>query len=496
VNPLVPAAWDYFALENVPYRGRNVTVLWDRDGSRYGQGAGLRVYVDGRLAATRPDLGRLSLPVSTRPVSQPAVVNDASNPAGAGYPAPFASYTNAIDNTWDVVDGRIYYDDVPHSRWTNYNSPNASDHLGIDYGVPTPVSDLRMYLYDDGGGVRTPASYEVEYWTGGSWQVVPQQQRTPLTGNALNRVTFPALTTTRIRVRFENPPGAKVGVTELGTWSPAPPGLTLTGTTTRYTNTTGRTLRDVRVSLAAPPGWRVEGDGTARRLRPGETLTTRWRVTPPAGLLPGDYPLRAFTETTSSEYATYRIPFDPAMFPTVDVPGLTEVTAHQPSTSEALPAIDLDAGTLTATGDTPYFALLTTPETPSAQDTAVILTVGAMTGTGAQEDSVFAGWVADRDNYVTAWYNNTRKSSGINVRVHGTDLNTPGDAAADLAPGDRLALVHSGGTISSYAETDGAWHPLRTASIGDALTPGHHYGVGVRATRGTLTVHDLTGVSR
>ena len=49
--------WDYFAVENMPYHGRNLTVVWDRDGSRYGQGAGLRVYVDGELAHQQPTLG-------------------------------------------------------------------------------------------------------------------------------------------------------------------------------------------------------------------------------------------------------------------------------------------------------------------------------------------------------------------------------------------------------------------------------------------------------
>ncbi|HEX2130962.1 MAG TPA: glycosyl hydrolase family 65 protein, partial [Actinophytocola sp.] len=217
VNPLVPASWDHFALENVPYRGHNVTVLWDRDGSRYGQGAGLRVYVDGQLAEHRRTLGEVSLRVGTGTVSQPYRVNDAANPHGAGYPRPFASFTGSIDSVWDAVDGRVYYDDVPHSRWTNYGSPNASDHLGVDFGVPTPVSDVRLHLYDDGGGVRAPASFRLEHWTGSAWRVLATE--TSPVGDALNRVTFPTVVTSRIRVVFTNQPGAKVGVTELSAWS-------------------------------------------------------------------------------------------------------------------------------------------------------------------------------------------------------------------------------------------------------------------------------------
>jgi hypothetical protein len=495
VNPLVPLDWDWFALENVPYRGHDVTVLWDRDGSRYGQGAGLRVYVDGRVVAARSGLGRLAVPVPTRPVSQPAEVNDASNPSGAGYPRPFASYTNAIDDAWDVLDGRVYYDDVPHSRWTNYNSPNVSDHLGVDFGVPTPVRDVRMYLYDDGGGVRTPASYEVEYWTGSQWQVVQGQHRSPLAGNTLNRITFPPVTTTRLRVRFENPPGAKVGVTELGVWSPVSPTLTLSDSTTTYTNGTGRVVKDVRVTLAVPPGWRATPvtPATAAHLRPGARLVTRWTITPPDGLAPGDYPIRAFTSTTSSEYGVYRVPFDPANYPVVDLAGLSTFTAHQPFPGEAVPSLSVD-GALTATGTSPYFALVSSGVAPSSPHAVSLLTVGAFTNTGAPEDSVFVGWVKDKDNYVTAWYNNTRRSSGINVRVNGQFLNTPGDAPVTLSPGDQFALLHHEGTITSYAKTGGTWRSLRTTSIGDALTPDHHYGLGVRASNGTLTVTNLTGL--
>jgi len=60
VNPLLPAGkWAYFCLDNVRYHGHNLTILWDRDGSRYHAGRGLRVYIDGRLAGQRDDLGRI-----------------------------------------------------------------------------------------------------------------------------------------------------------------------------------------------------------------------------------------------------------------------------------------------------------------------------------------------------------------------------------------------------------------------------------------------------
>lgn len=62
VSPLVPpAAWPWFCLDAVPYRGRTITILWDRDGTRYGRGAGLRLLGDGVEVARRDDLGKLEV---------------------------------------------------------------------------------------------------------------------------------------------------------------------------------------------------------------------------------------------------------------------------------------------------------------------------------------------------------------------------------------------------------------------------------------------------
>lgn len=64
VHPLLPApAWDWFCLDAVPYHGRMLTILWDRRGSRYGRGAGLRILSNGREIARsgklEPLTGRL-----------------------------------------------------------------------------------------------------------------------------------------------------------------------------------------------------------------------------------------------------------------------------------------------------------------------------------------------------------------------------------------------------------------------------------------------------
>jgi hypothetical protein len=60
VNPLLPEGkWAYFWLDNVLYHGHIITILYDRDGTRYHQGQGLRVFVDGQLKGQRKDIGKL-----------------------------------------------------------------------------------------------------------------------------------------------------------------------------------------------------------------------------------------------------------------------------------------------------------------------------------------------------------------------------------------------------------------------------------------------------
>jgi hypothetical protein len=64
VHPLVPTgAWEYFCLDRVRYHGRLVSILYDRTGRRYGRGAGLRVYAEGREIAAADTLRRIAAPL-------------------------------------------------------------------------------------------------------------------------------------------------------------------------------------------------------------------------------------------------------------------------------------------------------------------------------------------------------------------------------------------------------------------------------------------------
>ena len=61
VAPLLPPdTWAWFCLEGVRYHGHELAILWDRDGTRYGRGAGLRVFADGKEIAHADSLRRVT----------------------------------------------------------------------------------------------------------------------------------------------------------------------------------------------------------------------------------------------------------------------------------------------------------------------------------------------------------------------------------------------------------------------------------------------------
>ena len=47
VRPLAPASWAWWCADGIRYHGHDLTILFDRDGTRYGKGRGLKVLQDG-----------------------------------------------------------------------------------------------------------------------------------------------------------------------------------------------------------------------------------------------------------------------------------------------------------------------------------------------------------------------------------------------------------------------------------------------------------------
>ncbi len=66
INPLLPndTGWDYFCLDNIKYHDHIITILWDRIGTRYGLGEGLKVFVDGSEVGKSATLSALTVDIS------------------------------------------------------------------------------------------------------------------------------------------------------------------------------------------------------------------------------------------------------------------------------------------------------------------------------------------------------------------------------------------------------------------------------------------------
>ena len=94
VDPLAPADWPWFALDDLSYRGHRVSIVWDKAGTRYGQGPGLHLIVDGKKVASSPTLGVLTakLPAAA-PERTATPVNYLVNNDGDYYPQVKSSFT-------------------------------------------------------------------------------------------------------------------------------------------------------------------------------------------------------------------------------------------------------------------------------------------------------------------------------------------------------------------------------------------------------------------
>lgn len=60
INPLVPEGkWDWFCLDKLLYHNQILTIIWDKDGTKYGKGAGLTLMIDGKSVANKNSLSKL-----------------------------------------------------------------------------------------------------------------------------------------------------------------------------------------------------------------------------------------------------------------------------------------------------------------------------------------------------------------------------------------------------------------------------------------------------
>jgi hypothetical protein len=226
VRPLAPPSWDYFALDNVPYRGHLVAVVWDRLGTRYKLGKGLHLLVDGKKQGSSPRLDRVEVKLPARPApARPAttLVNFAVNNDGTYYPKLRSSFANPKYALGKLIDGNYWYHVAPPNRWTFEGSPAAKDWLVLELGMKQPLHTVKLYLLDDGEAVAAPDRVELEYWDGKAWQAVRETSRQPARpeGRRANAIRFHEVKSERLRLTFTHRGKARTGLSEIEAWGDA-----------------------------------------------------------------------------------------------------------------------------------------------------------------------------------------------------------------------------------------------------------------------------------
>ncbi|TWU02207.1 discoidin domain-containing protein [Stieleria varia] len=231
IRPLAPPQWDYFALDDVPYRGHRVSIVWDKTGTRYDMGIGLHVMVDGTKVHEADTIGPIVIPRAVpgvRPASQKGLVptNFAVNNDGTYYPRITTTYTAEGTFASKLIDGNFWYLKDPPNRWSCEGSPNASDSIEIDFGKPRTIHTIRALPLDDrelaNSSIRAPKEIRLHYWKDNTWHAITVTKEVPAPeGHRPHSFHFEPLEFQKFKVTLTHADGFNSGLTELEAWGKA-----------------------------------------------------------------------------------------------------------------------------------------------------------------------------------------------------------------------------------------------------------------------------------
>ncbi len=244
VKPLAPGSWEYFAIDDVPYRGHLISIVWDKLGTRYKFGSGFHLLVDGKVIKSAPHPQHLSIPDAVPLIQTDDIANDADttltnfavNNDGTYYPRMVASFTARNSSLSKLHDGNYWYMLHPPNRWTSEGSNNQEDWIEVDFGMPRPVELIKLYVLDDAevpnSNIRAPKSILVESWTGESLQPLTNVTAPSSTaqasasakaieGHRPYTLQFPRLVTSKLRITLIHDGRFRSGLTELEVWGKA-----------------------------------------------------------------------------------------------------------------------------------------------------------------------------------------------------------------------------------------------------------------------------------
>jgi hypothetical protein len=210
LNLSTPAGWTVSATTPTTFAslkpGQQATATWSvTPPSGANGGAGL--VVSGSYTAPAGASGSVSAEQWARvqpPLPLPAGATDLATGA-----TPSASYTSPWEHVTAINDGIFptSSNDSQDFRWGTWPM-TGEQWIELDWDQPVTTNGSSVYFLDDGGGVRLPASWRVQYWNGSAFVDVTNPSAYPAADNTFNAATFDPVTTTRLRVVLESGQGS------------------------------------------------------------------------------------------------------------------------------------------------------------------------------------------------------------------------------------------------------------------------------------------------
>ncbi|NKE59437.1 family 43 glycosylhydrolase [Lentzea sp. PSKA42] len=139
------------------------------------------------------------------------------NPGGSGNVALTATASTSYVSPWEnlaaVNNGATPTSSADRSNLVYGNWPEQGTQW-LEYTWPSARSINRtaVYWFDDDQGIDLPASCRLQYWTGSAYADLPGQFATA--ANTFNTITFPTVSTTRLRLNITAKTGLSTGVLE------------------------------------------------------------------------------------------------------------------------------------------------------------------------------------------------------------------------------------------------------------------------------------------
>ena len=214
-DPNDPQYLRWFALQDLPYHGHLVTILWDADGTRYGHDAGLTLLVDGKPVAHRLTPERLTVPLTRKagpPIQRP--IDLAVNLVRSDYPKSSASVNADPASLHGALDGRLWFFPERPNGWSTVGSSHRWDWFSVDFGKPRAVHAAELAFYADGKTFAAPPGYRLQAWDQG-WKDVPSNGLPPALPNGITRIEWPQVTSRMFRLLVRKPAGNAVRLVEL-----------------------------------------------------------------------------------------------------------------------------------------------------------------------------------------------------------------------------------------------------------------------------------------